>query len=68
MVFAYNINCIGGIIQHIRGKDAERSQKTKIFSKLNDRNELSEELSWKINNYIEETARLRKIFDYEEEK
>ena len=41
MAFAYNINCIGGIIQQIRAKDAERSQKSKIFSKLNDRNGLS---------------------------
>ena len=68
MAFAYNINCIGGFIQQIRARDAERSQKSKIFSKLNDKNQLSEELSWKISNYIEETARLRKIFDYEEEK
>lgn len=68
MAFAYNINCIGGIIQQIRAKDAERSQKSKIFTKLNDKNNLSEDLSWKINNYIEETARLRKIFDYEEER
>jgi hypothetical protein len=52
MAFAYNINCIGGIIQQIRLRDAERSQKSKIFSKLNDKNQLSEELSWKINNYI----------------
>ena len=42
MAFAYNINCIGGIIQHIRAKDAERCQKSKIFSKLNDTNKLSE--------------------------
>lgn len=36
MAFAYNINCIGSIIQQIRAKDAERSQKSKIFTKLND--------------------------------
>jgi len=42
MAFAYNINCIGTIIQQIRAKDAERSQKSKIFSKLNDKNNLSE--------------------------
>lgn len=52
MAFAYNINCIGSIIQQIRAKDAERSQKSKIFTKLNDKNKLSEDLSYKISNYI----------------
>lgn len=66
MAFAYNINCIGGIIQQIIAKDAERSQKSKIFTKLNNKNKLSEEIFWKISNYIEETALLRKNFNYEE--
>lgn len=68
LALAYNINCIGSIIQQIRANDAERSQKSKIFTKLNDKNQLSDDLSWKINNYIEEAARLRKNFNYEEEK
>lgn len=68
MAFAYNINCIGSLVQQITSKDAERSQKSKIFTKLNSKNNLSETLSWKINNYIEETAQLRKNFNYEEEK
>lgn len=42
MAFAYNINCIGGIIQHIIAKDAERSRKSKIFTKLYNKNKLSE--------------------------
>jgi len=38
MALAYNINCVGGIIQHIRSQDAERSKKSKIFKKLTDKN------------------------------
>jgi voltage-gated potassium channel Kch len=68
MAFAYTINCVGNIIQGIRARDEERSHKAKIFSKLSAKNKLSEDITWKINNYIEETARLRKVFDYEEEK
>jgi hypothetical protein len=52
LVFAYNINCIGTLIQHIRIQDAEKSKRSKIFKKLAKQNRLNEELSWKVNNYI----------------
>ncbi len=65
LVFAYNINCIGSLIQHIRSQDAERSKKSKIFKKLTRQNHLNEDVSWKINNYIEENAQLRKRFNFE---
>lgn len=64
MALAYNINCVGGIIQHIRSQDAERSKKSKIFKKLTDKNQLPEQITWKINNYIEENAELRKKFNF----
>jgi hypothetical protein len=63
MTFAYNINKVGGIINSLLAKDAEKSQKSKIFTKMNINNKLPEDLSWKINNYIEETAQVRKIFN-----
>ena len=50
---AYNINRVGSIINNIRREDQNKSKKLKIFKKLTDQNEVSEELVFKVNNYIE---------------
>ena len=39
----------------------------KIFKKLSDKHGIDESLSWKINNYIEEHANIKKLFNIEEE-
>lgn len=42
LVLAYNINCIGSLIQQIRSHDEEKSKRSKIFMKLSYKNSLSE--------------------------
>jgi len=63
-MMAYNINCVGGIIANIRFQDQQRSKKFKIFKKLTDNNRVPSELVFQINNYIEESSKMRKKFNY----
>lgn len=65
---AYNINRVGAIITNIRLEDQNRSKKFKIFKKLTDQNTVSQELTFKINNYIEESSNIKKKFNYEEDR
>lgn len=64
---AYNINCVGTLISNIRSQDVEKSKNFKIFRKLVRKNDVSEDLEWRINNYIEESSNIKKKFNYEEE-
>lgn len=68
IVMAYNINCMGTIISNIRAEDQKRSKKFKIFKKLTDQNHVPEDLTFKISNYIEESANLKKMFNFEEDQ
>jgi hypothetical protein len=68
LALAYNINCVGALISNIRAQDIEKSRNFKIFKKLILKNNLPEELSWRINNYIEESINIKKKFSLEEEK
>lgn len=45
----------------------EKSKNFKIFRKLVRKNDVSEDLEWRINNYIEESSNIKKKFNYEEE-
>ena len=67
MVLAYNINCVGSLIVNIRSQDIVKSKNMKIFKKLVDKNDISESLTWRINNYIEEHTNIKKLFNIEEE-
>jgi hypothetical protein len=67
VILSYNISCVGSLISNIRSQDIERGKNLKIFKKLADKNRIKEELSWKINNYIEEHANIKKLFNIEEE-
>jgi hyperpolarization activated cyclic nucleotide-gated potassium channel 2 len=66
LVLAYNINCVGSLISNIRAQDIEKSKNFKIFKKLIIKNSLPEDLSWRINNYIEESINIKKKFSLEE--
>jgi hypothetical protein len=52
LALAYNINCVGSLISNIRAQDIEKSKNFKVFKKLIVKNNLPEDLSWRINNYI----------------
>lgn len=61
---AYNISRVGSIIANIRREDQNRSKKFKIFKKLTDQNVITDELRFKINNYIEESSKMKKNFNF----
>ena len=65
LVLAYNINCIGNLISNIRAQDIEKSKNFKIFKKLIIKNNLPEDLSCRINNYIDESINIQKKFSLE---
>lgn len=66
IVLAYNINCVGSLITNIRSQDIVKSKNMKIFKKLVDKNDISESLTWRINNYLEEHTNIKKLFNIEE--
>jgi hypothetical protein len=67
IVLAYNVNCVGELIMNIRSKDDEKKKQIKLFKKITESSEISNELNWKITNYIEESINLKKNFNFDEE-
>ena len=63
IVLAYNINCMGSLIANIRAQDIAKSKDMKIFKKLVDKNDISESVTWRINNYLEEHTNIKKLFN-----
>lgn len=66
-MLAYNINCVGSLISNIRAQDVEKNKKYKIFRGLAQKNHISNDLSLKIGNYLEESSNIKKKFNIEEE-
>ena len=60
---AYNINCVGTLFSNIRAEDVEKQKKQKILKHLSDKNNISEDLTAKISNYIEECANIKKNYN-----
>lgn len=65
VVLAYNVSCVGDLIMNIKEKDWEKKNQIKIFRKITESNPVSDELNWKITNFIEESINLKKNFNYE---
>jgi hypothetical protein len=53
IALAYNIKCVGILMSNIRQQDLEKGKNFKIFYKLSRKNDINEDLEWRINNYIE---------------
>ena len=62
---AYNISRVGTILSNIRSEDLGRSRKFKTFKKLTSQNSISEDLTCRINNYIEESSKMKRHFNLE---
>jgi hypothetical protein len=60
---AYNINCVGTLISNIRAQDVEKGKNFKLFKQMSDKNNLTPDLTWRINNYIEESVNIKKKFN-----
>lgn len=67
IVLAYNVNCVGELIMKIKSRDEEKKKQVKLFKKITESSSVSNELNWKITNYIEESINMKKKFDFEEE-
>ena len=67
IILAYNINCVGTLVSNIRAEDIEKVKKQKILKHLSDKNNISEDLTAKISNYIEECSNIKKNFNIEED-
>ena len=52
IALAYNVNCVGSLIDNIRAKDIEKNKKIKILNQLSDRSNISQQLFWKVYNYL----------------
>ena len=65
---AYNINWVGTLICNIRSQDLEKGHNFKTFKQLTDKYSLSENLEWKISNFIQESVNIRKKFNVEKER
>ena len=52
---------------NIKAKDHEKKNHIKLFKKITESSPVSNELNWKITNFIEESINMKKNFNYEEE-
>ena len=48
-------------------QDEEKHRNLKVFKKLVQKNKVSEELNWKINNFIQEHSNIKKLTNIDEE-
>jgi len=53
IMIAYNVSCVHSIISNIRLLDQQSHKKFKVFKKLTNNNNISDNLVFQINNYIE---------------
>lgn len=44
MALAYNINCVGTLISNIRSQDLQKSKNFKVFKKLAEKNNVTDDL------------------------
>ena len=67
IVLAYNINCIGNIISHIRSYEIEKCRDLKVLKQISEESHISPQLKNQINDYICESANIKKNYNIEEE-
>lgn len=68
VVLAYNVNSIGKIITKITSYEQEKVSNLKIFTQMERRENVSEDIKKKITNYITQSAELKRNFNVDEEK
>ena len=66
ITLAYNIHCVGTLISSIRNEEMEKNKKLKMLKNLSEKNNISRDLTFKINNFIKEASNIKKKFDVEE--
>ena len=64
ILLAYNINCVGNLISTIRNQDTEKNKKLKIIRRLADENNFTDDLEWKVSNFISESEDMKKNFEF----
>ena len=67
ITLAYNLNCVGALISNLRAEEIEKVKKQKILKHLSEKNSISQDLTVRINNYIEECSNIKKNFNIEED-
>ena len=67
ITLAYNLNCVGTLINNLRTEEIEKVKKQKILKHLSEKNNISPDLTARINNYIEECSNIKKNFNLEED-
>lgn len=68
IALAYNIHCVGTVISSIRNEEIEKNKKIKLLRNLSEKDNISNDLTAKINNYILESSIIKKKFNFEENK
>ena len=68
ILLAYNINCVGNLIHNIRSQDSEKNESLKTMRRLAKENSISEDLEWKVCNFINESDKMRKKFKFDGDK
>lgn len=68
LVLAYNVNCVGNIINKIRSYDLEKRNNMKTFRYIMDKANISDETTKRIGNYIRESSKIKRNYNLVEEK
>ena len=58
MALAFNLNFIGKVLSELQMKKIQEEKDKKILKRLIDRNEIKEDLSSKLSNFIEESIKM----------
>lgn len=59
IILAYNINCVGLLINKMKADSNEKKQRLKYFHKMCEENKVNPELETKISNFIEESYQIK---------
>ena len=67
IILTYNINTVGNIIRKIRSNDEEYEKNMKIFKRMEEKEDITNDLKKKMITFLNESVKMRKRYNVEEE-
>ena len=68
ILFTYNINSVGQILNNINSGESEKETNIKVFMRMKEREPLSLHAKSRIINYINESSEMKRKYNVEEEE
>ena len=68
IILTYNISSVGSIIRKITSYDEGKEKNMKTFTRMQEKSEISNELTKKMTNFIHESVDMKRKYNIQEEE